>query len=154
MRLLALTAAVALVGCTDEVEFERFNAEDDELSVEVGVSDAGPALRIDLHSNTGAVVVGAAEVTPGSGPSGTEHTLVVEVLDEFEFQVDRASVTVSSGDRGTAEFDLVPDSADEGIFVISLFSFADEGETRSDTLNIGLWDVVGDEDAGDGLLGG
>lgn len=140
--------ALALVAC-DEAEEEtyvQFNADDEQLTVEVGASELGEAESIDLHSTTGEVLIGTATVDPSAGPIGTEHALVVEILDAYEHMVDRVSVRTDSGERGEDEYDLVPDSADEGFFKLVIVSVGAEGEQRSDTLTILVWDVEGDDD--------
>ncbi len=143
--------SLLLFGCTpdEEIVYEQFNADDDALSVEVGSASELEAISIDLHSSTGAVVVGQASVDPSGGPSGTVHTLTVEVYDDYEHIVDRASVRTDSGDRGVDEYDMEGDSADEGLYVLELTSVASDGESRTDKLTIRLWDVDGDDD-GDG----
>lgn len=141
--------SVLLFGCDpdEEVTYEQFNAPDDALSVEVGAASELDESSIELHSSTGAVVVGTATVDPGGGPSGTVHTVTVEVYDDYQHIVDRASVRTDSGDRGVDEYDMTGDSADEGYYVLELTSVAGDGETRTDTLTIRLWDVEGDDDA-------
>lgn len=140
--------ALSLLACNnkdEEVVYEQWNATDDTLDVAVGAA-LGDPVSIDLHSSTGAVVVGTATVDPGSGPVGTEHTLTVIVADEYANIVDRASVRTASGDRGEDEYDLVADSAAEGYFVLELVSVGEEGEQRTDTLTFRLWDIEGDDD--------
>ncbi len=135
---------LALLACNkeEEISYEQFNADDDILTIEVGIEELLEATSIDLMSNTNEVVVGSATVTPGGGPAGTEHEIVVEVLDEYEDIVDRVSVRTDSADRGVDEYDLEADYADEGIYKIELQSVAGDGEVRSDTFTIRLWDAV------------
>lgn len=139
---------VLLFACNnkdEEVVYDQWNATDDSVDVAVGAA-VGDALTVDLHSSTGAVVVGSATVDPGSGPVGTEHTITVIVADDYANVVDRASVRTASPDRGEDEYDLEADSADEGIYVLTLVSVGDEGEQRTDTLTFRLWDIEGDDD--------
>jgi len=148
LRLLALALpALSACGGDEEVAYEQFNSRDDTVEIQVGVEEELDDLLIDLHSNTGEVIVGEADVSPGGGPSGTIHEIVVRVDDAFEEIVDRVSVRTSSGARGDDEYDLEPDFADEGFYKLELQSVADEGEVRTDTLTIRLWDVVDDTDA-------
>lgn len=130
-----------LWACTEETEtsWTQFNAEDNTLEVVVGSVDELEAVDILLTSTTGEVQVGVASVDPGGGPVGTIHHVRAEVVDEFAEQVDRTSVRTSSGDRGEDEFDLVRDSAGIGIWVGEIQSVGDEGEVRTDTLTIRLW---------------
>ncbi len=141
-------ALILLAGCeSDEEEtYVQFNADDEALSVEVGAAEAGEPSSITLHSTTGEIEIGTATVDPGSGPIGTEHTITVEIFNNYEHMVDRVSVRTDSGDRGEDEFDLRPDSADEGYYERALVSVGEDGEQRTDTLTIFVWDVEGDED--------
>lgn len=143
----ALLLLVALGACTadDETTYEQFNADDDEISISVGV-DLLDAVSVDLHSTTGEVVIGTASVDPGGGPVGTEHTILVEIADDYEEMVDRVSVRAKAEGRGDDEYDLQGDSADEGLYKKTLVSQGEEGETREDTFVIRVWDIVDDTD--------
>ncbi len=141
--MTGLLAVLALVACKqdDEVRYVQFNAPDDQVTVEVGVDEELDPVGTDLHSSTGEVVVGSAQVSPGGGPVGTEHEVLVIVDDDWQDVVDRASVRVDSGDRGVDEYDLEQDSADEGYYKLSLVSVGDEGEVRSDVFTFRLWEA-------------
>jgi hypothetical protein len=143
-----LLFAFTLIGCNsdDETEYSQFNDSEDSLVVDVGTEEELDPVETDLHSSTGQVVVGWAQVSPGGGPIGTEHEIVVIVDDDYEDLVDRVSVRTDSGDRGEDEYDLEPDSADEGYYVLGIVSVGEDGETRSDTLSIRLWQEVESED--------
>lgn len=132
---------VLLSGCGDEDTDSniRLNSADDVVQVEVGVAEVLEARSIELHSNTGAVVVGSATITPGGGPSGTLHQLTVQLTEDFYDEVDRVSVRTDSGARGEDEYELVADLALEGFYSRELQSVADEGEVRTDTLELLLW---------------
>ena len=146
----AFLAAALLLACTAEEEpvYEQFNAPDDILTVEVGAAELLPPVSIELWSNTGELPVGSASVDPGGGPGGTIHSIVVEVSDDYQDIVDRASVRTDSGERGEDEYDMVRDYADEGIYKLEIQSVADEGEIRTDTLTIRLWDETSGGDTG------
>jgi hypothetical protein len=150
MRSVGLLVLVAAVGCNkkDDVTYTQFNAQDELLEIDVGAETKEPARSIVLYSTTGEVSVGTAEVDPGGGPIGTEHEVVVIVEDAYENVVDRVSVRTDSGDRGEDEYDLDPDSADEGFYKTILVSVGEPGEVRTDTLTIRLWDEDEDEDSG------
>lgn len=129
-----------LLGCEEEeVEYSQFNGTSDIIEVSVGVDEEQPSTEIDLLSSTGQVIVGTATITPGGGPIGTRHMLVVNVDDQWEARVSRAIVTTDSGDRGTEEFRLERDSADAGYHQIDIVSVGEEGETRTDILTIKLY---------------
>jgi hypothetical protein len=148
-----------LLACTesDEVTYAQFNAETDQISIQVGSGEVLDATSVSLFSTTGTVEIGTATADPGGGPIGTEHTLTVEVYDDWENDVSRVSVRTDSGDRGEDEYDLEADSADEGLFQIVLVSVGDEGESREDTFTIRVWendstdteDTTGSTDTGD-----
>lgn len=117
----------------------RFNA-DDTIEVSITAStDLGEAVTADLHSTTGAVVIGTVTVDPGSGPVGTDHVVTVLVDDEFADEVDRADVLTDAGDRGIEEHSMVQDSAETGLWVRTLTSVGETGEARTDTFTIELW---------------
>ena len=129
-----------LLGCEEEdVEYSQFNGTSDIIEVSVGVDEELPSAEINLLSSTGQVVVGTAAITPGGGPIGTRHTLVVNVDAQWEARVSRAVVSTDAGDRGTEEFTLERDSADAGYHQIDIVSVGEEGESRTDTLTIHLY---------------
>jgi hypothetical protein len=152
--LVSLLTAGVSAGCqADDAVWVDFNAPDQTLVVQVTAEEVplGEPVLIDLVSNVGGLPVGTAELDPGSGPVGTDHFLFVEVFDDFEELVGRASVEVASeavsdldgdGDqdsRGEGEFDLVRDSADPGVFALTLLSLGAPGEVREDEFTVHLW---------------
>ena len=84
-------------------------------------------------------MVGTAVLTPGGGPVGTEHQLVVEVADTWQGQVEEVVISIDSGDRGVEEFTLKRDSADPGYHQIDIISVGDEDEIREDIMTIQLF---------------
>ena len=133
---------ICLLGlaCGDEEDsnYTQFNALDDAISVEVGTTELGTEQIIELHSSTGQVVIGSATLSPGSGPVGTEHQLVVIVDNTWEAQVGQVRLEVDSGERGLEDFILNRDSADPGYHIIDIVSVGEENETRTDTFTIQL----------------
>ncbi|MCP4807542.1 MAG: hypothetical protein GY913_19655 [Proteobacteria bacterium] len=147
MGLALLALPLVASTCTEaEVAYEQVNDASDALTVEVGVADELEAVQADLTSNTGAVVVGVASVSPGGGPVGTIHTVSVVVDDAYEDQVDLVRIVASADKRDDREFDLTQDAFDEGIWVMEIESFGGADEVRTDTLGIQLLDVTGDDD--------
>lgn len=130
----------------EEVTYSQFNGPEDALTLEVGTADLLPAVGIDLTSSTEVVLIGTATVDPGGGPIGTEHAVVVEIFDAWQHIVDRVSLRLQSPGRGEDEFEMEQDSADEGVWQLSLVSAGTEDETRTDTLTVRCWDIDGDED--------
>ena len=135
--------AAALFACNsgDEVVWRQFNNLDDTVRVEIAPGDPGEAVVADLTSNTGAVIIGTVAVTPGRGPVGTNHLLLLEVDDEWEDRIRRATIT-SLGERGEEEYELRQDAADPGIFDLTLTSLGTEGESRIDEWTITLWEPI------------
>ena len=129
------------LGCGEETEenFTQFNATTDTLTVSIAPGADATPTEIELRSSTGQVVVGTALLTPGGGPVGTEHQLVVEVSDTWQGQVEEVVISVDSGDRGVEEFTLKRDSADPGYHQIDIISVGDEGEIREDVVTIQLF---------------
>ena len=129
------------LGCGEETEqeYSQFNATTDTLAIVIAPdADDSPA-EIELRSSTGQVVVGTAVLTPGGGPVGTEHQLVVEVADTWQGQVEEVVISIDSGDRGVEEFTLKRDSADPGYHQIDIISDGDEDEIREDIMTIQLF---------------
>ena len=129
------------LGCGEETEenFTQFNATTDTLIVSIAPDAVETPTEIELRSSTGQVIVGTALLTPGGGPVGTEHQLVVEVSDTWQGQVEEVVISVDSGDRGVEEFTLKRDSADPGYHQIDTISVGDEGEIREDIVTIQLF---------------
>ena len=59
-----------------------------------------------LNSSTEQVVVGTATLSPGGGPVGTRHELIVQVSEPWDTQVSRVTLITDSGDRGTETYEL------------------------------------------------
>jgi hypothetical protein len=139
---LALFSLLALA-CNgdDELVVQPFNNAADTISIEVAPGPPGEAVTVDLTSNTGQVVIGSATVDPGRAPVGTNHTLVVQVFDEWEDRIELATIT-SQGDRGIEEYPLRQDAADPGFFDLTLTSLGVEGETRTDVWRVTLFEPV------------
>lgn len=140
---MLFAAAWLLAGCDGQskVVWRQFNNVGDSIRIEVAPGEPGEAIASDLTSNTGAVTVGDIAVTPGRGPVGTTHLLLIEVADEWQDRIGRATVT-SDGARGEEIYDLRQDAADAGIFDLTLTSLGTEGETRTDTWTITLWEPI------------
>lgn len=130
-------------GDDEESNLTQFNALDDIFKIEVGPPEVGTDQTIELHSSTGQVVIGSATISPGSGPVGTEHQLVVIVDNTWEGQVEQVRLEVDSGERGIEDFILSRDSADPGYHILDVVSVGEENETRTDTFTIQL--MSGDE---------
>lgn len=151
--LLAFLPMGLAVQCAPDtsVDWVRFNGDD---FVRVGITDGDiePARSTELTSTTGAVTLGVATVDPGAAPAGTEHTVEVQIDDEWQEIIGKVSVGVNSGERGFEVFPLTQDSADHGYWFLELRSVGDEGEVRSDRFNFRLFQLeVADEpvDTGD-----
>ena len=113
---------MSFVACNKDegIQYDQYNATNDTLTLQVGTETVLDPVEISLMSSTGQVEVGLARVDPGGGPIGTNHDFVIEVYDEFQDVVDRASVRLKSPGRGEDEYDLEQDSADEGVYLVTL----------------------------------
>ena len=130
-----------LLGCdtSAEIEFALFNSANDILNIPVGVEEPLPTIEQELFSTTGAVSIGNITVEPGGGPIGTKHTIIVLVDDDFEQKISRATLKLSSDERGEESYTMNIDSADEGLYMLELISVGSEGEQREDQLQVLLW---------------
>jgi hypothetical protein len=126
-------------GDSEEKTYNLFNSDSDFFEVEIGLAEETDDLSLDLHSSTGQVIVGSANLSPAGGPVGTTHRLVVEVANEWEEDVSRVVLNIDSGERGQKEYILDRDSADAGYHQIDVQSVGDEGETRTDVFTIQLF---------------
>lgn len=162
----------ALMACdsTSETTYDRFNADDNAVTVSVGtdtvyetdetgaavLDDSGEPVPVSvsclLTSTADEVELGTGSVTPSAGPVGTLHTVWVELNEDYASDVDKVQVTTSSGDRGEDTYSLDADSAGDGVWVMELVSYGEEGEVREDTLTFSLFEAVGTttEDTGEG----
>jgi hypothetical protein len=141
-KIVLFAVLISLGDCAadDTAGWIRFNDDDETLSVLVGPDTEadGSSMDRELRSTTGAVVVGTAVVTPASGPVGTQHTVLIDVLDEYEEEVGRATL-VTNGDRGEQVHELEQDSADKGLWQIDVRSLGAADEARTDIFTVKLW---------------
>jgi hypothetical protein len=140
--LLLLVPGLAACNGDSESEWLQWNADDDQIQVEVGVAELLDEVEIPLRSSTGEVDVGIARVDPAGGPVGTLHDIVIIIDDDYADAVDRASIRTDSGDRGTDEYDLARDSAEEGVYKLTIESDGAPDEVRTDTFTFRLWEEV------------
>ncbi len=159
MKSLAMVVVLSMTGCAgDEIVWVPFNFELDSDAnrdeIVVIVTQDAPAsadpVEVELTSSTGRTVVGSAVAEPGVAELGSTHELVVEVDDAFEGLVGRASVVVDyvagdldgdgEPDAQTDEFEMRRDSADPGLYVVTLQSNGVlNGPEREDVFEIRLW---------------
>ncbi len=150
MKLLSATIAAPLLAvsfgdCSDGIsrEWQRFNATDDLLVVEVTDSDASLVQAVaDITSSTGETIIGEIRVSPGSGPIGTEHRVVVSVGATWEDEVGRVDLEIETADRGSRVMSMEQDSADAGTWVLDIRSYGVEGEVRADSFRARLYELV------------
>ena len=148
LKPLGLSVLLALCGCDEDVPttYSLFNCEEDYTFVYVGEPEiiSGDACdgadNIEITSSSCEVSVGQATVSPCGGPAGTEHEIVVKVNSTYSHQIAKVTAHLGSGSRGDDEYKLTPDSADEGLYKITLISVGAEGEKRDDLLRIKLWE--------------
>ena len=130
-----------LAGCEEDTEttWLQFNADDDAVQVVVGAAKVGSPESAELHSTSGAIVIGSFSVDPGSAPVGTDHLLEVTVADDYEELVDKVTLVADAGDRGAEEYELRQDSADHGHWWVEVTSSGDPKEVRTDIFTVLLW---------------
>ena len=143
----SLVFAALLLGCgeDDPISYSLFNCEEDATFVHVGEAevltgdacDGGDLLQ--LRSSSCEVSVGQTSISPCGGPIGTEHEIVVNVNSTYSHEISKVTAVLESGQRGEDEYTLTPDSADEGLYKVTLISVGSEGEQRDDLLRIKLW---------------
>jgi hypothetical protein len=140
--VLLISVAFALTGCEEEIEttWVQFNADNDSVEVEVGSATIGDAVTGTLHSTSGAIEIGSFSVNPGSAPVGTDHLVEVVVDNDWEEQVDRATLLADSGARGSDEYELRQDSADHGHWWVEVTSSGDPAEIRTDVFTVFLYE--------------
>ncbi len=155
LSTLGVLALLAPLGCEEdeEISYRLFNCEEDHTFVQVGAAEVlsedacdGDDL-LELRSSSCEVSVGQASVSPCGGPIDTEHEIVVKVNSTYSHQIAKVTAILDSGTRGEEEYKLTPDSADEGLYKITLISVGSDGEQRDDLLRIQLWEE--DPDAGE-----
>ena len=148
LKPLGFIAFLALPGCDEDAPttYSLFNCEEDYTFVYVGeaeiISDdaCDGADQIEIHSSSCEVSVGQASISPCGGPAGTEHEIVVRVNSTYSHQIAKVTARLESGARGNDEYKLTPDSADEGLYKITLISVGSDGEQRDDLIRIKLWE--------------
>lgn len=149
---------LALAGCKEdeEISYTLFNCEDDYTTIQVGIDEVisgsdcgGDNGTIELRSSTCEADIGTATLTPCGGPIDTEHSIVVRVDSNQSHQIAKVTARLDSGDRGEDEYRLNADSADPGLYKITLISVGSEDEIRDDLVTIRLWkeDPVAEDDS-------
>jgi len=160
--LLALLLPLSGCGSEKETEYDLFNCEEDYGWIYVGLDeilegedcsgmgsydvDGDGIARFMLRSSScdlpDDVNVGEVAVSPCGAPIGTEHQVVVTVYDIYKQDVAKVSARLDSPDRGADEYDMEPDSADEGLYKLTIVSVGSDGEKRDDLLQIKLWQEI------------
>jgi hypothetical protein len=141
---------LAQTGCKkeEEVQYRLFNCEDDAAFIAVGADEIltgdeqcefVPLLSSSCLPDE-KETVGSVYIWPCSAPIGTEHDIVVEVDPPYPQQIAKATVRLESDGRGEDEYRLVQDSANEGLYKLTLISVGSEGEQRQDVVQIKLWE--------------
>ena len=133
---------LSLFGCEETTEDpNQFNAHEESLEVLVGIPSLQEDVSRTLFSSTGLIEVAGAIISPGGGPIGTTHQIQVQILEEYMEEVQEVRIDINSGERGTQQYTLTPDSAQPTLFVLELESVGDQNEQRTDTFEFSLWDI-------------
>ena len=88
----------------------------------------------------GQATIGEAYIWPCSAPVGTEHDIVIMVDRPHDQKIAKATVRLDSDARGEDEYRLTQDSANEGLYKITLISVGSEDEQRQDFVQFKLWE--------------
>lgn len=157
---LSLGILTAFACKKDEVAWDAFNGEDDIATLQVTASgDPGEAVTIDLHSTTGAALIGDVRIDPGSGPVGTDHLVSLALFPEHEDRVTRVDVEITPlppSERFPITLSMEQDSAEKWQWILPITSYGVEGEVRTDELRFVLYELVeipATSDKGGGLFG-
>ena len=139
---------LSLSGCKEdeEISYSLFNCEDDYTTIQVGTDEVisgtdcgGDNGTIELRSSTCEADIGTATFTPCGGPIDTEHSIVVRIDSNQAHHIAKVTARLDSGPRGEDEYRLNADSADPGLYKITLISVGSEDEIRDDMVTIRLW---------------
>ena len=136
-------------GCKkeEEVAYRLFNCEEDSALIDIGAEDLltedqceSTPLRSSSCLDDAQATVGEAYIWPCAAPVGTEHDIVIMVDRPYDQQIAKATVRLESDGRGEDEYRLTQDSANEGLYKITLISVGSEDERRQDSIRFKLWE--------------
>jgi hypothetical protein len=141
---------LAFSGCNkeEETQYRLFNCEEDSALIDIGAEETltgdEQCESIPLQSSSclsdGEETVGEAYVWPCAAPIGTEHDIVIMVDPPYDNKIAKATVRLESDGRGEDEYRLTQDSANEGLYKLTLISVGSEGERRQDFVEFKLWE--------------
>ena len=140
---------LVLSGCKkeEEIQYRLFNCEEDSTLIDIGAEDIlteDQCETISLQSSSclsdGEETVGEAYIWPCAAPIGTEHDIVIMVDRPYDQKIAKATVRLDSDGRGEDEYRLTQDSANEGLYKLTLISVGSEGERRQDFVQFKLWE--------------
>ena len=140
---------LACTGCKkeEEITYRLFNCEEDSALIDIGSEDLlteDQCESIPLQSSSclddGQETVGEAYIWPCAAPVGTEHNIVIRVDRPYDQQIAKATVRLESDGRGEDEYRLTQDSANEGLYKITLISVGSQDERRQDFVQFKLWE--------------
>ena len=146
---LVVLLLLGSTGCKkeEEIAYRLFNCEDDSALIDIGAEDVlteDQCESIPLRSSSCLddvqATVGEAYIWPCAAPVGTEHDIVIMVDRPYDQQIAKATVRLESDGRGEDEYRLTQDSANEGLYKITLISVGSEDERRQDAVQFKLWE--------------
>jgi len=147
---------LAFSGCKkeEEIQYRLFNCEEDSALIDIGADEIlteDQCETIPLQSSSclsdGEETVGEAYIWPCAAPIGTEHDIVIMVDRPYDQKIAKATVRLESDGRGEDEYRLTQDSANEGLYKLTVISVGSERERRQDFVQFKLWEE--DPDASD-----
>jgi hypothetical protein len=158
LKPLAALLLLSQSGCKkeEEVQYRLFNCEEDAASISVGAEpiltgddEACKPVTLLSSSCLEDETVGSAYIWPCQAPIGTEHDIWITVDPPYPNQIAKVTVRLQSDGRGEDEYRLTQDSANEGLYKLTLISVGSESEQRQDVVQIKLWEedpTASDED--------
>ncbi len=140
---------LVLSGCKkeEEIQYRLFNCEEDSTLIDIGAEEIltkDQCETVQLQSSScldgDEETVGEAFIWPCAAPIGTEHDIVIFVDRPYDQKIAKTTIRLESDGRGEDEYRLTQDSANEGLYKITLISVGSEGERRQDFVQFKLWE--------------
>ena len=143
-----------LYECTDKNgQYETlFNCEEDTTLLYVGTEEVWTGEMCDgvdtvtlrssscgLPDGPDVTEIGQVIIDPCGGPVGTRHQIVVRVNATYQHLIEDVSVRISSDGLEKQDCIMTQDTADSGLFKLTLNSEETEDEVRTDIIQFMLW---------------
>ena len=141
-----------LLSCTgckkeEEITYRLFNCEEDSALIDIGADELltedqceSTPLQSSSCLDGDQETIGEAYIWPCAAPIGTEHDIFIRVDRPHDQKIAKATVRLESDGRGEDEYRMTQDSANEGLYKITLISVGSEDERRQDVVQFKLWE--------------